>query len=124
MKQTRKNSKPRKPRKLPKDPQKTREDILRPHPRLGYDRDQLALYLMSRHVFEIAETEFRRAIWLNPYEPAFKVHLAECLYHMHRDSEARELAVKSLEQDSCNADCFRLLGMIDDRLESTQPKPI
>ena len=122
MKQTRNNSKPRRPGKLPKDHQKIREDILRPHPRLGYDRDQLALYLMSRHVFEIAETEFRRAIWLNPYEPAFKVHLTECLFHMSRYTEARELIVKALEENPDNTDCRKLLGMIDERLVPTRPK--
>jgi len=122
MKNARNPVKPRNPRKPRKDPREAREDLLRPHPRLGYDRDQLALYLMSRHVFEIAETQFRRAIWLNPYEPAFKAHLAECLHHMSRYPEARELAVKSLEQDPNSTECRKLLGMIDERLAATQPK--
>lgn len=122
MKRTRRNSKPQRPRKLPKAPQKTREDILRPHPRLGYDRDQLALYLMSRHVLEVAEAEFRRAIWLNPYEPAFKVHLTECLYHMRRYTEARELVVRSLEENPDNLECRKLLGMIDAHLGLPGPQ--
>jgi len=104
MKQTRNNTKPRRPGKLPKDHQKIREDILRPHPRLGYDRDQLALYLMSLGAHKIAESQFRRAIWLNPFEPAFKVHLAECLYHMSRYTEARELVVKTMEENPDNTE--------------------
>jgi len=29
----------------------------------------------------------RRAIWLNPFEPAFNEHLAHCLYKLERYSE-------------------------------------
>lgn len=35
---------------------------------------------MSREAFGIAESQFRRAVWLNPYEPDFQNHLAWCLY--------------------------------------------
>ena len=56
-----------------------RENILRPCPTLGYDRDALGMHLLSRGAFAIAESQFRRAIWLNPYEPEFREHLAGCL---------------------------------------------
>jgi tetratricopeptide (TPR) repeat protein len=101
-----------------RDRNERREDILRPSRYLGYDRDQLALHLMHREAFEIAESQFRRAAWLNPFEPAFKVHLAECLYHMHQYVEAREWASKALEQEPDNNGCRGLLRMIDLRLAS------
>ena len=67
-----------------------REEFLRPCSALGYDHDQLALHLLSRDAFDVAEAEFRRAAWLNPSEPRFKVHLAWCLYRQNRWAEARE----------------------------------
>ena len=65
-----------------------REDALRPSRHLGYNRDALAVYLMSREAYEIAETQFRRAIWLNPHETRFKEHLALCLHKQGRHAEA------------------------------------
>ena len=109
---------------MTKDPEELREDFLRPHPYLGYGRDQLALYLMSREAHEIAESQLRRAIWVNPYEKAFKIHLAECLCRTHRYAEARELIVKCLEQDPDNVDCRTLLEKIEERLAAAQPKAI
>lgn len=106
-------------RKKPKDDNERREDALRPCPYLGYDRDQLALHLMSREAYGIALTQFRRAVWLNPFEPVFKIHLAECLYHMHQCQEAREWAAQALEQAPDNSNSRRLLSMIDTRLAET-----
>ena len=106
-----------------RDRNERREDILRPSPYLGYDRDSLALHLMHREAFEIAESQFSRAVWLNPYQPAFKLHLAECLYHLHRYAEAKDWAAKALEQDPDNAQCRGLLRMIDQRLTSVPAEP-
>jgi len=66
-----------------------REDVLRPWPTLGYDWDALAMHLVSREAFEVAEEQLRRAVWLNPYEPRFKVHLAWCLCREKRYADAR-----------------------------------
>lgn len=74
-------------KKYRRDQNERREDALRPSRYLGYDRDALGLYLLSREAYEIAETQFRRAIWLNPFEPAFKKHLALCLYKLERNAE-------------------------------------
>jgi thioredoxin-like negative regulator of GroEL len=49
------------------------------------------MHLVEREAFEVAEAQLRRAVWLNPYEPRFKVHLAWCLCRQKRYSEAREL---------------------------------
>jgi tetratricopeptide (TPR) repeat protein len=70
------------------NPDERRENALRPNPHLGYDRDELGMYLVSRGAYRIAETQFRRAVWLNPFEPAFKEHLAWCLYKLRRYVDA------------------------------------
>ena len=77
--------------KGPKKPDRDerRENALHPSPYLGYDRDALAMHLLERGAFEIAESQFRRAVWLNPYEPHFKAHLAWCLFKQDRLVEAR-----------------------------------
>jgi Flp pilus assembly protein TadD len=82
----------------PRDKDELREEALRPHPWLGYDRDGLAAHLMRREAFEIAEGQFRRAIWLNPYEAAFKAHLAWCLCKQGRLEEAADWAAQALQQ--------------------------
>jgi len=63
-------------RKSELTPEEERENALRPDRRLGYDRDQLGGYFMDREAYALAESQFRRASWLNPYEPKFKVHQA------------------------------------------------
>ena len=98
-----------------------RENVLRPCPYLGYDRDQLALYLMNREAYEIAEAQLRRAIYINPYEKLFKIHLAECLCRMHRYTDAREWAVEVLQEVPSDPDCHRLLEAIDKRLAAECP---
>ena len=80
------------------DQNERREDALRPNPHLGYDRDALGMHLMSREAFRIAEPQFRRAVWLNPFEAEFKNHLAWCLYKQGELAEAWEWAQKALDQ--------------------------
>ena len=75
-----------------------KEDALRPCAGLGYDRDSLALHFLEKEMFALAETQLRRAVWLNPFEPEFKVHLAWCLYRRDKFPEAREWAQKALDQ--------------------------
>jgi len=71
------------------DRNERREELLRPSRYLGYDRDELGMYLLSREAYKIAETQFRRAIWLNPYEYRFVCHLAWCLYRQGKYDEAK-----------------------------------
>jgi Flp pilus assembly protein TadD len=80
------------------DQNERRENALRPSIHLGYDRDTLGMHLMSREAYWIAETQFRRAVWLNPYEPEFKNHLAWCLYKRGRFAEARLWGQEALDQ--------------------------
>jgi len=75
-----------------------KEDALRPCAGLGYDRDSLALHFLEKEMLALAETQLRRAVWLNPFEAEFKVHLAWCLYRRDKFPEAREWARKALDQ--------------------------
>jgi Tfp pilus assembly protein PilF len=56
------------------------------------------MYLLKRGMHELAEAQLRRAVWLNPSEPAFKVHLAWCLYEQKRYTEAHDWAAQALAQ--------------------------
>lgn len=89
------------------------ENLLRPSKYLGYDRNMVGLHLMRRESYLIAESQFRRAIWLNPFEPVFKAHLAFCLYMLGNFSEAKDWAEKTMEQDQGNEvakEIIRLVG--------------
>ncbi|MEP0844106.1 MAG: hypothetical protein HRF43_15500 [Phycisphaerae bacterium] len=77
-----------------RDPQIIREEVLRPSRYLGYDRDDMGCYFLGREAFELAESQFRRAVYLNPFEPSFKVHWAVALTHLNRLDEARALLVQ------------------------------
>lgn len=80
-----------------RDPQIIREDVLRPSHYLGYDRDDMGCYFLGREAFELAESQFRRAVWLNPYEPVFKVHWALSLIRLDRMAEAQSALLDVLQ---------------------------
>jgi pentatricopeptide repeat protein len=65
-----------------------REELLRPCPYLGYDHDRIGVHCLSREAYGIAERSFRRALWLNPYEPEFRLHLAHALFRQKRHEDA------------------------------------
>jgi hypothetical protein len=54
--------------------------------------------MIGRGAYTLAEAQLRRAVWLNPFEPAFKVHLAWCLYEQKRYPEAHDWATQALAQ--------------------------
>ncbi len=80
------------------DREERRENALRPCRYLGYNWDELGLYFNDRGADQLAEAQFRRAVWLNPYEPEFKIHLAECLYHRKQYEEAAKWVDEALQQ--------------------------
>ena len=102
-----------KKRKL--DREERRENILRPSPYLGYDRDELGLYFNDRGVEDLAEVQFRRAVWLNPYEVEFKVHLSECLYRRKKYVEAAQWADDALKQKPDHQGAKNLKKWIEER---------
>ena len=99
-----------------RSPDERKEDALRPCTGLGYDRDSLALHFIEKEMFRLAEAQLRRAIWLNPYEPEFKVHLAWCLYRRDKFPEAREWAQKALGQKD-ESNTRDLLDLIERNLD-------
>jgi Flp pilus assembly protein TadD len=96
-----------------------RENALRPSRHLGHNHNTLAVYLMEREAYPAAESELRRAIWLNPYEPAFMANLAWCLHKLGRGDEARECLKQALEQGPDSAQVRHiaaLMGVIVERI--------
>ena len=92
------------------------EERLHPSRYLGYDRDHLGVALLRREMFEVAEALFRRAVYLNPYEAAFKQHLAWCLFRMDRLEEALTIIDKALEQRPDDPDAPVVRAKILDKL--------
>ena len=80
----------RKPRRWSAAAERAREELLRPCPYLGYDHDRVGVHCLTKEALGIAERSFRRAIWLNPFEPRFVVHLAHALFRQKRYGEALE----------------------------------
>ena len=91
-----------------------REDVLRPSPHLGYDRYSIAMHCMKCGAFEIAESQLRRCVWLNPYEPLFAHGLAQCLQQEGRLAEAAEWARKAVERKPDDALFARSLRLIEE----------
>jgi Flp pilus assembly protein TadD len=104
-------------KKIQRDENERRENILRPSHYLGYDRDALGIHLFSREAYKIAETQFRRAVWLNPFEPEFKKHLAHCLYKLGRYTEAIQWLSKLPDNEKTDDGSHTLLKLIEDKLK-------
>jgi len=100
---------------MAKTGKRDREELLRPSPYLGYDRDSVGMHLMNCGAFDVAESQLRRAVWVNPYEARFKAHLAWCLYKQGRFDEAKDWAGQSLDQDPDNTNAKMVLGWVDSR---------
>ena len=88
------------------------EDFLRPKHYLGYDYDRIAIYLLNRRAYSVAEIPLRRAVWLNPLEPKFKLHLAICLYKQDKLTEARKMVEEAAQQGINNDEIDRLRNII------------
>ncbi|GEM_PF-1547555 len=101
-----------------------REEALRPCQLLGYDHDELAQYLMKRRALKIAEDEFRRAIWLNPYEPLFKEHLALCLAEQKRFDEAQSQITEVLDEKPTSQSAKDILQMIQQSINEIARKAV
>jgi Tfp pilus assembly protein PilF len=93
-----------------------REEKMRPSRFLGYDRDSLGMYALQREMFPVAESQFRRAAWLNPFEPAFLQHLAWCLYKQGKYAEAKRCIVEALSRKSGDKDYHQVLLKIEEKL--------
>ena len=92
--------------------QRLKEEHMRPSQCLGYDHEAIAVHLIKISAYEIAEAELRRAVYLNPYENRFKVHLAMCLWKLKKTEEAEDLVVKVLEKEPENAKAKEILEIL------------
>jgi len=91
---------------------------MRPSRFLGYDRDSLGMYALQREMFDVAESQFRRAMYLNPYEPMFLQHLAWCLYKMGKYDEARRCIVEVIERKPNDMDSRHILARIQEKTDT------
>jgi len=89
------------------------EDAWRPSRLLGYNHNALAMHLTECDAFTIAESELRRAVWLNPYEAAFMANLAWCLHRQGRSEEAQQCLEQALEQDASNVQVRRISVLME-----------
>ena len=95
-----------------------REEQMRPSRFLGYDRDSLGMYALRREMFDVAESQFRRAAYLNPFEPRFKQHLAWALYKQGKLSEATQCIVEAIDQNPHDQDSRQVLLKIKEKMEN------
>lgn len=93
------------------------EERLRPNRFLGYDRDRIGLFLLSRELYEVAESQFRRAHYLNPYEGAFPQHLSWALFKQGRYKEAKEWIEESIRLSEADPDSRYIADRIFDALK-------
>jgi len=94
------------------------EERLRPNRFLGYDRDHLGVALLRRDMLEAAESQFRRAVYLNPFEPGFKLHLAWCLYKMNRFREALDCIEEVRADNPDNEDALLIHQKIIEKMDT------
>jgi len=73
--------------------------------------------MIQREAFSTAESELRRAIWLNPFESKFARQLAWCLYRRGQHAEAREWMLKALKQDPGDVTANNIFKLIDMELK-------
>lgn len=99
------------------DRQELRENILRPSPYLGYDRDDVGVHLLDRGAYAQAEAFFRRAVWLNPYDVNFKIHLAGSLYRQQQYDEALHWVQQAIQQAPDNPSAQSLLQLIQRNMQ-------
>lgn len=94
-----------------------RDELLAPNEHLGFDHDKMAIYLIGRQAYELAESELRKAVRLNPYEPAFKTHLAWCLYKQNKFPEAMEWIEKVLAHKPDYVEAQNIRSLLQQKIE-------
>jgi len=98
------------------------EEAFRPARFLGYNHNTLGVYLIERGAYRIAESEFRRAMWLNPYEPVFVANLAWCLFRQKRDEEAHDSLDQAMEQGPDNPQVRKIARLMGVSIERAIPQ--
>jgi|YelNatPaOPRAMG01_1025707.scaffolds.fasta_scaffold158278_1 tetratricopeptide (TPR) repeat protein len=96
------------------------EERLRPNRFLGYDRDHLGIALLRREMFDAAESQFRRAMYLNPFEASFRQHLAWCLYRKNKYEEALTVIEEAIRLNPKDPDANIVRDRIREKLSVPQ----
>jgi tetratricopeptide (TPR) repeat protein len=104
-------------------PEELREEQMRPSRFLGYDRNSIGLWALHREMFEVAESQFRRAAYLNPYEYRFKQHLAWALYKLGRLEEAKRCIEEAISQNPHDEDSMHILLKISEKMAGDHISP-
>ena len=92
------------------------EEKICPSRFLGYNRDHLGIFLLSRDMLKQAEIQFRRAVYLNPYETVFIKHLSWCLYKQGNLEESLELINLFLKKCQGDEEGEKIRGIIKSRI--------
>jgi predicted Zn-dependent protease len=92
------------------------EERMRPSRFLGHNHDTLGMHALQKDMLDVAESQFRRATYLNPYEPRFKQHLAWALYKQGKYSEARQLILEALDQNPHDEDNRHILAKVEEKI--------
>ena len=98
-----------------------KEETLRPSSYLGHDHYVLALHMIHCEAFEVAESELRRAIWLNPFEAEFTIRLAWCLYMQKRYIEARH-CINEVPEEDLNDKTREMKRLIEEEDEKSKAR--
>lgn len=61
------------------------------------DREAPAGSLLASGSCALAEAQYRRMVWLNPFEPRFRARLAWCLHLEGRNEESRSCLEEALQ---------------------------
>jgi Flp pilus assembly protein TadD len=91
---------------------------MRPSRFLGYDHDSLGIHLTTIGSLDLAESELRRAVWLNPFEQRFMKHLAWCLYKKGSYGEARDWIHRALALRVGDGESQKILSLIEAKVKA------
>jgi thioredoxin-like negative regulator of GroEL len=79
------------------------------------------MHLVERGAYKIAETQLRRAIWLNPFEARFKTHLAWCLYKQGRHADAL-VCLEEVPERQMDANMRTIVRVIREGVSKESPR--
>lgn len=93
-----------------------RERLLAPNPWGGYNHNNLGCELFQMGHFEMAASEFRRAVEINPWKAFFKANLARALLALGRIDAAKVMISKALDQEPGQSGTLFAHALILERL--------
>jgi tetratricopeptide (TPR) repeat protein len=89
-----------------------REEALGPNPSGGYNHDDLGCEFYHAGLWNRAVSEFERAVQINPWKAAFKVHLARAYLAMDHLAKAKTAAQSALKQSPDSPEALLTLGIV------------